>query len=90
MCEVRYGNFIKCLPLYVFRLWGDHGHSTLESAHACLINATGTGTEILKSLLLPGVGAFTIVDGKKVTEEDIGCKLVKSFVRNSELNIPYK
>jgi amyloid beta precursor protein binding protein 1 len=39
----------------------------------CLINATGTGTEILKSLVLPGVGAFTIVDGKKVTEEDIGC-----------------
>lgn len=50
----------------------------------CLINATGTGTEILKSLVLPGVGAFTIVDGKKVTEEDIGCKLVKSFVRNSD------
>ena len=50
----------------------------------CLINATGTGTEILKSLVLPGVGAFTVVDGNKVTEKDTGCKLVKSFVRISD------
>ncbi|PSN45360.1 NEDD8-activating enzyme E1 regulatory subunit [Blattella germanica] len=55
------------------RLWGDHGQSALESAQVCLINATAVGTEILKSLVLPGIGAFTIVDGKKITEEDIGC-----------------
>jgi amyloid beta precursor protein binding protein 1 len=63
-----------------FRLWGDHGQSVLESAQVCLINATGVGTEILKSLVLPGIGAFTIVDGMKVTEEDTGCKLVKTEV----------
>ncbi|XP_031850383.1 nedd8-activating enzyme E1 regulatory subunit APP-BP1 isoform X1 [Nomia melanderi] len=54
------------------RLWGDHGQAALESSHVCLINATGLGTEILKSLVLPGIGAFTIVDGKKITNEDIG------------------
>ncbi|XP_034951344.1 NEDD8-activating enzyme E1 regulatory subunit isoform X2 [Chelonus insularis] len=54
------------------RLWGDHGQAALEAAHICLINATGLGTEILKSLVLPGIGAFTIVDGKKITQEDIG------------------
>ncbi|XP_066589037.1 NEDD8-activating enzyme E1 regulatory subunit [Prorops nasuta] len=54
------------------RLWGDHGQASLEAAHICLINATGLGTEILKSLVLPGIGAFTIVDGKKITHEDIG------------------
>ena len=59
-----------------FRLWGDHGQSALENCHICLVNATGLGTEILKSLVLPGIGGFTIVDGKKVTEEDIGAKLV--------------
>ena len=37
-----------------FRLWGDHGQQALENAHVCLINATGTGTEILKNLILPG------------------------------------
>lgn len=39
-----------------------------------MINANALGTEILKSLILPGIGAFTIVDGEKVTEEDIGSK----------------
>uniref|UniRef100_A0A1E1X2X7 NEDD8-activating enzyme E1 regulatory subunit n=1 Tax=Amblyomma aureolatum TaxID=187763 RepID=A0A1E1X2X7_9ACAR len=54
------------------RLWGEHGQAALESAHVCLINATATGTEVLKSVILPGVGAFTIVDGNTVTGEDVG------------------
>lgn len=58
----------------IHRLWGDHGQRSLESAKVCLINATALGTEILKSLVLPGIGAFTIIDGRKVSEEDIGSK----------------
>ncbi|XP_062845507.1 NEDD8-activating enzyme E1 regulatory subunit isoform X2 [Trichomycterus rosablanca] len=54
------------------RLWGDHGQDALENAHVCVINATASGTEILKNLVLPGIGAFTIVDGHKVTGEDVG------------------
>lgn len=46
----------------------------------CVINATGLGTEILKSLVLPGIGAFTIVDGKKITDEDIGAKYVYKII----------
>jgi len=40
----------------------------------CLINATALGTEILKSLVLPGIGAFTIIDGEVISEEDVGSK----------------
>ncbi|KAG1666503.1 NEDD8-activating enzyme E1 regulatory subunit [Nymphon striatum] len=54
------------------RLWGDHGQSNLESANICLLNASVTGTEILKSIVLPGIGGFTIVDGQLVTKNDIG------------------
>ncbi|KAJ7985949.1 hypothetical protein DPEC_G00345760 [Dallia pectoralis] len=54
------------------RLWGDHGQEALENAHVCLINASASGTEILKNLVLPGIGAFTIVDGHKVSGEDVG------------------
>ncbi|XP_066509924.1 NEDD8-activating enzyme E1 regulatory subunit-like [Hoplias malabaricus] len=54
------------------RLWGDHGQEALENAHICLINCCATGTEILKNLILPGIGAFTIVDGHKVNGEDVG------------------
>ena len=63
---------LYCQKFVISRLWGDHGQMALESAQVCLINASGLGTEILKSLVLPGIGAFTIVDGKKITEEDIG------------------
>lgn len=54
------------------RLWGDHGQEALESAHVCLVNASATGTEILKNLVLPGIGSFTIVDGNQVSGEDVG------------------
>lgn len=63
------------LQLFVcFRLWGEHGQAKLEISSVCLINATCLGTEILKGLVLPGVGAFMIVDSNIVTEEDIGSK----------------
>ncbi|XP_077166064.1 NEDD8-activating enzyme E1 regulatory subunit isoform X2 [Paroedura picta] len=54
------------------RLWGDHGQEALELAHVCLICGTATGQEILKNLVLPGVGSFTVVDGSQVTGEDVG------------------
>ncbi|XP_062506517.1 NEDD8-activating enzyme E1 regulatory subunit-like [Corticium candelabrum] len=54
------------------RLWGDHGQTTLEDARVCLLNATATGTETLKNVVLPGCGSFVVVDGEKVTEEDVG------------------
>ncbi len=54
------------------RLWGDRGQSLLESSHVCLINATATGTEILKNLILPGVGAYTIIDSNEVNHSDVG------------------
>uniref|UniRef100_A0A8C5EDC7 NEDD8-activating enzyme E1 regulatory subunit n=1 Tax=Gouania willdenowi TaxID=441366 RepID=A0A8C5EDC7_GOUWI len=63
---------VTYMPTLCCRLWGDHGQDTLENAHVCLINATATGTEILKNLVLPGIGAFTIVDGHTVTGEDVG------------------
>ena len=54
------------------RLWGDHGQSALGKARVCLLNATATGSEILKNLVLPGIGGFTIVDSSKVTACDLG------------------
>uniref|UniRef100_A0A914X7P2 NEDD8-activating enzyme E1 regulatory subunit n=1 Tax=Plectus sambesii TaxID=2011161 RepID=A0A914X7P2_9BILA len=54
------------------RLWGDDGQDRLERAHVCLLNASALGTEVLKSLVLPGVGAFTIYDGENVHGRDVG------------------
>ena len=38
----------------------------------CLLNATATGTETLKNLVLPGCGNITIIDPLNVTENDLG------------------
>jgi len=54
------------------RLWGDHGQVCLERSRVCVINATATATEVLKNIVLPGVGHFTIVDGHKISGEDVG------------------
>ncbi|KAM3570614.1 hypothetical protein VYU27_007331 [Nannochloropsis oceanica] len=52
------------------RLWGVAGQKALMESHVLLVNAGPTGTELLKNLVLPGVGRFTIIDVHKVTERD--------------------
>lgn len=52
-------------------MWGPHGQKALAESRVCLLNAGPTGTEVLKSLVLPGVGHITIVDGGLVTREDL-------------------
>jgi len=61
------------------RLWGPHGQAALENAKVALINAGATGTEILKNLVLPGVGSFTIIDGKNVEAPDLGNNFFLDF-----------
>ncbi|CAF0710385.1 unnamed protein product [Brachionus calyciflorus] len=53
------------------RLWGNHGQAKLENSRICLINASAAGTETLKSMVLPGVGYFSIIDDNSVTKEDV-------------------
>ena len=55
------------------RLWGANGQRALEEAHICMVGATATGCEILKNLILPGIGRFTIIDDAVVSEADLGC-----------------
>ena len=57
-------------PLIENRLWGDQGQYRIENSCVCLINANALGTEILKNLVLPGIGSFTIIDSSKITTED--------------------
>ncbi|KAA8908849.1 hypothetical protein FN846DRAFT_777021 [Sphaerosporella brunnea] len=54
------------------RLWGADGQNKLEASHIALFGASAAGCEILKNLILPGIGRFTIIDDKKVEESDLG------------------
>jgi len=53
-------------------LWAASGQAALESSKILVISASATSTSILKNLVLPGIGQFTIIDDKIVTPEDAG------------------
>ncbi|KAK9479449.1 hypothetical protein V1514DRAFT_351231 [Lipomyces japonicus] len=53
------------------RLWAANGQAALEEAHVLLVTASAAGAEILKNLVLPGTGTFTIADDKLVTQQDV-------------------
>jgi len=53
------------------RLWANNGQSSLESASILIIEPTITTLELLKNLVLPGIGKFTIVDLKDKIIDDI-------------------
>jgi NEDD8-activating enzyme E1 regulatory subunit len=54
------------------RLWAASGQSALEAARILVLGASATSTSILKNLVLPGVGHFTLVDDQLVTGADAG------------------
>ncbi|KAJ3519917.1 hypothetical protein NM688_g9232 [Phlebia brevispora] len=54
------------------RLWAASGQAALESSRVLVISASATSTSILKNLVLPGIGHFTILDPAKVTPADAG------------------
>ncbi|ESK92748.1 nedd8 activating enzyme e1 subunit 1 [Moniliophthora roreri MCA 2997] len=54
------------------RLWAASGQAALENARILVISGSATSTSILKNLVLPGIGHFTILDHTKVTPEDAG------------------
>jgi NEDD8-activating enzyme E1 regulatory subunit len=62
------------------RIWGAHGQQRLESAKIALLNCGPTGSETLKNLVLGGIGSFTIIDGAKVSQYDLG----NNFLVNAE------
>ncbi|KAL6451251.1 NAE1 NEDD8-activating enzyme E1 regulatory subunit [Candida maltosa Xu316] len=65
------------------RLWASTGQSNLEKSHICLINATSTGSEVLKNLILPGIGNFTIIDDAKVNINNLSSNF---FLKKQDLN----
>ena len=61
------------------RLWGADGQRALASSHVCLLHAGPTGSEALKHLELPGIGAFTVVDGARVTERALRANAARAL-----------
>jgi hypothetical protein len=54
------------------RLWAATGQAALEDARILVLSASATSTSILKNLVLPGIGHYTILDPGHVSPEDAG------------------
>ncbi|KAG2394229.1 hypothetical protein C9374_003993 [Naegleria lovaniensis] len=65
------------------RLWGVHGQARIDSAKVCLLNATAVGCEVLKNIVLPGFGNFSVVDAQKVSPRDLGRNF---YLRKTDLD----
>lgn len=54
------------------RLWGEEGQSSIEHASVCVLGSSSLAAEIMKSLVLPGVGRFCIIDNAIIDYTDCG------------------
>jgi len=54
------------------RLWGSHGQRKLSKSSICCFGSSSVACEILKNLILPGIGSFVIVDDTRITLRDFG------------------
>ncbi|KAI1714882.1 thiF family domain-containing protein [Ditylenchus destructor] len=54
------------------RLWGEEGQQSIQQASVCVFGSSALATEILKSLVLAGVGKFRVIDDAVIGESDLG------------------
>jgi amyloid beta precursor protein binding protein 1 len=54
------------------RLWAATGQAALESCRVLVLSGSATSTSVLKNLVLPGIGHFTILDPVVTSGADAG------------------
>ncbi|RPD52724.1 hypothetical protein L226DRAFT_480353 [Lentinus tigrinus ALCF2SS1-7] len=54
------------------RIWAASGQAALEASRILLVSSSATSTSILKNLVLPGIGHFSILDSAITSPADAG------------------
>ncbi|EST05696.1 Molybdenum cofactor biosynthesis, MoeB [Kalmanozyma brasiliensis GHG001] len=54
------------------RLWASSGQSSLEKSRLLVVGASALSAQILKNLVLPGIGCFVLLDDAIVNGADLG------------------
>ncbi|KIJ26665.1 hypothetical protein M422DRAFT_785159 [Sphaerobolus stellatus SS14] len=54
------------------RLWGLEAQQRMRNGTICMINLKGVATEVIKNIVLAGIGRLIVVDSSDVKEEDLG------------------
>jgi amyloid beta precursor protein binding protein 1 len=66
------------------RLWGAQGQRALSNTRVLSVGTSSAGTETLKNLVLPGVGAFTVMDFVDDDDDDNGRDSMTGIVTNQD------
>ncbi|ODV82848.1 hypothetical protein CANARDRAFT_178156 [[Candida] arabinofermentans NRRL YB-2248] len=64
------------------RLWGFEAQTRMRNSRILLINLTSIGVEIVKNLMLGGIGSLTICDSSIVLEQDLN---VNFFINSNDV-----
>ncbi|CAD2221453.1 ThiF family, putative [Angomonas deanei] len=70
------------------RLWGKDGQASLLGAHVIALGATASVCECLKTIVLTGVGAITVVDERQVTPDILAENFFVSHPKQGEKEAP--
>jgi len=54
------------------RVWGFEAQQRMRNATILVVQLKGTATEVIKNIVLSGIGKLVIMDGGEVKEEDLG------------------
>ncbi|KAL5033448.1 hypothetical protein BDV3_000431 [Batrachochytrium dendrobatidis] len=64
------------------RLWGMEAQQRMRNARILVVGCTGLSNEVLKNIVLAGVGAVTIADSEVVQAKDLGSQF---FLRDADI-----
>ncbi|PKI82809.1 E1 ubiquitin-activating enzyme [Malassezia vespertilionis] len=65
------------------RLWGLEAQNKMRSAHVVVVCFSGVATEVIKNIVLSGIGSLTIVDSELVRPDDLGAGF---FFRDTDIS----
>ncbi|KAJ7071844.1 hypothetical protein B0H15DRAFT_869830 [Mycena belliarum] len=54
------------------RVWGFEAQQRMRNATILVVQLKGTATEVIKNIVLSGIGKLVLMDGDEVSEEDLG------------------
>lgn len=54
----------------------------MRNATICIINLQGVATEVIKNIVLAGIGRLIVIDSNKIAEGDLGAGF---FFRDDEI-----
>ncbi|KAF8574888.1 hypothetical protein K439DRAFT_1630532 [Ramaria rubella] len=66
------------------RLWGLEAQQRMRNATICVMNLRGVATEVIKNIVLAGIGKVVILDPEDIQEEDLGAGF---FFRESDVGL---